>query len=108
MTDSRLNKLEAMLESDPEDQLLKYMLALELEKAADHDRSLQLLSELMNADPPYVPAFLMAGQQQVAIGQPELARESWQAGIEAARSQNDDHAAGEMTQFLLELGEAAS
>lgn len=104
VTDSRLKKLEAMLESDPQDQLLKYMLALELEKASEHDRSLQLLSELMHSDPPYVPAFLMAGQQQVAIGKPELARQSWQTGIEAARQQQEDHAAGEMAQFLQELG----
>lgn len=104
MTDSRLEKLEAMLADDPDDQLLRYMLAMELEKAADHDRSLQLLDDLMQTDPPYVPAFLMAGQQQVAIGQPEQARASWQAGIEAARSQNDEHAASEMTQFLQELG----
>lgn len=103
MVDSRLEKLEGMLADDPDDQLLKYMLALELEKTQDHDRSLQLLDELMHGDPPYVPAFLMAGQQQVAIGQPELARTSWQAGIEAARSQNDEHAASEMTQFLQEL-----
>ena len=104
MSGSRMEKLELMLAEDPEDQLLKYMLALELNKASDHERSLQLLAELMAAEPPYVPAFLMAGQQQVTIGQQEAARTSWQAGIEAARSQNDDHAAGEMTQFLQELG----
>ncbi len=103
MSDSRLNKLEAMLAEDPEDRLLKYMLALELDKASDHDRSLQLLAELMSTEPPYVPAFLMAGQQRIAIGQPEAARTIWQSGIEAARRQQDEHAAAEMTQFLNDL-----
>lgn len=103
MTDSRLNKLEAMLNEDPNDQLLKYMLALELDKASDHDRSLKLLAELMNADPPYVPAFLMAGRQHVAIGQSEQARAVWQAGIDAAARQNNEHAASEMTEFLQQL-----
>ena len=91
-----------MLALDPEDRLLKYMLALELEKIPDHDRSLQLLAELMQDDPPYVPAFLMAGQQQAATGQVEAARATWENGIRAARRQNDEHAAGEMIQFLQE------
>lgn len=104
MSGSRMEKLESMLVEDPQDQLLKYMLALELDKASDHERSLRLLAQLMADEPPYVPAFLMAGQQQVTIGQQEAARRSWEAGIEAARNQNDDHAAGEMTQFLQELG----
>ena len=104
MSGSRMEKLESMLVEDPQDQLLKYMLALELDKASDHERSLGLLAQLMADEPPYVPAFLMAGQQQVTIGQQEAARRSWEAGIEAARNQNDDHAAGEMTQFLQELG----
>ena len=104
MSESRLKKLEEMLADDPADQLLKYMLALELDKASDHDRSLQLLAELMSNEPPYVPAFLMAGQQYVSMGQPDAARTAWQAGIKAACSQNDEHAAGEMTQFLGELG----
>ena len=104
MPENRLSKLEAMMALDPEDQLLKYMLALELEKASDHDRSLRLLTELMQAEPPYIPAFVMAGQQQAATGQVEAARDTWQVGIAAARLQNEDHAAGEMAQFLQELG----
>ncbi len=104
MSESRLNKLESMLADDPEDQLLKYMLAMELDKTGQHERSLSLLAELMNAEPPYVPAFLMAGQQHAAIGQPGKARSAWQAGIQAAQAVNDAHAAGEMTQFLNDLG----
>lgn len=103
MSEVRLQKLEAMLAEDPEDALLSYMLAMELEKTGDHPRSLQLLDELMQREPPYVPAFLMAGQQQVAIGNPAAARDSWKAGIQAAAAQGNEHAAGEMTQFLSEL-----
>ena len=101
---SRLEKLEGMLAEDPDDQLLRYMLALELDKGGDHDRSLEYLAELMQADPPYVPAFLMAGQQYTVIGNTEAARTAWQAGIQAAVEQQNEHAASEMTQFLAELG----
>ena len=103
MTESRRHRLEAMLEGDPGDQLLRYMLAMESEKEGNSDHSLQLLSELMRDDPPYVPAFLMAGQQQARLGRPEEARASYTDGIRSARRQGDAHAAQEMAQFLQEL-----
>ena len=103
MTDSRLQKLQAMLKEDPNDPLLQYMLALELDKVGEHDRSLELLKGLTQADPPYVPAFVMAGQQLAVIGRTEEARSMWESGVQEARRQNNDHAAEEMTQFLSEL-----
>ena len=60
-TGSRREKIEAMLVDDPKDNMLRYMLAMELEKAAEHDRSLELFAGLMAESPPHVPAFLMAG-----------------------------------------------
>jgi len=92
-----------MLEEDPGDQLLRYMLAMELDKDGDHSRSLELLQALMNDNEAYVPAFVMAGQQQARQENTEAARSIFQAGIEAAHQQGDEHAAGEMTQFLHEL-----
>lgn len=103
MTHSRREKLEAMLASDPRDQMLRYMLALELEKEDDNDRSLELLDSLMKDDKPYVPSFLMAGQQQAKLGRTDEAKATYQSGIREAQIQGEDHAAGEMTQFLAEL-----
>ena len=100
---SRRQKLEAMLEADPADQMLRYMLALELEKTSEHDRSLELLQGLMTAETPYVPAFLMAGQQLTKIGRHDEARRCFEAGIQNAQQQGNAHAAGEMQQFLLNL-----
>ena len=45
----------------------------------------------------------MAGQQFARLGRTENARETYQNGIEHARSQGDEHAAGEMSQFLQDL-----
>ena len=102
---TRREKLEAMLADAPQDAMLRYMLALELEKEAEHDRSLQLFDGLMTDDPAYVPAFLMAGQQLAKLGRTEDARATYRPGIEQARLQGNDHASGEMTGFLLELGD---
>lgn len=104
MTNSRREKIEAMLAEDPRDFFLRYSLAMELDKAGEHDRSLAEFAALMADDPPYVPAFFMAAQQLVRLGQVNEARTALRDGIEEARRQGNDHAAGEMAEFLSSLG----
>ena len=101
---TRREKIEAMLVDDPGDTFLRYSLAMELDKEGRHDESLAGLSELTRDNPPYVAAFFMAGQQLTRLGRIEDARGVLRAGIEAARMQNDAHAAGEMSEFLASLG----
>ncbi len=103
---SRREKIEAMLLDEPQDQFLRYSLAMELDKAGEHDRSLDLLTELIEDNPPHVPAFFMAGQQLARMGQVNKARDVLRVGIEVAREQNNSHAAGEMSEFLISLGGA--
>jgi hypothetical protein len=104
MTASRRSKIEAMLTDDPGDQFLRYSLALELEKEAEHDASLNHLASLQREPAPYVPAFFMAAQQMVRLGRLEEARGVLRDGIEEARRQGNAHAAGEMSEFLVSLG----
>jgi len=92
-----------MLADDPGDTFLRYSLAMELDKEGDHDASLAKFAELTRDDPPYVPAFFMAGQQLARIGRADEARAILANGIEAARDQNDLHAAGEMSEFRASL-----
>ena len=93
-----------MLADEPGDTFLRYSLAMELDKEGDHDASLARFAELTRDDPPYVPAYFMAGQQLVRIGRVDEARTILRDGITAARGQGDQHAAGEMTEFLASLG----
>lgn len=102
-TVSRRQKLEAMLASSPNDQMLRYMLAMELDKESVHDGSLELFRSLMNDAPPYVPAFLMAGQLLARLNRIEEAKTTYRTGIAEAQKQRNDHAAGEMNGFLQEL-----
>lgn len=103
---SRREKIEAMLASDPNDTFLRYGLAMELDKEGDHDRSLGILTDLIESDPPYVAAFFMAGQQLARLDRVAKARDLLRVGIEEARRQGDTHAAGEMSEFLASLGSA--
>ena len=100
---NRREKLETMLLASPNDQMLRYMLAMELDKEAEYDRSLELFGSLMNDAPPYVPAFLMAGQLLARLERVDEARSTYRTGVLEAQQQGNDHAAGEMTGFLQSL-----
>jgi hypothetical protein len=76
---------------------------MELDKEGDHEASLAKFAELTRDDPPYVPAFFMAGQQLARLGRLAEARAIVTNGIEAASAQNDMHAAGEMSEFLASI-----
>jgi thioredoxin-like negative regulator of GroEL len=101
---SRREKIEAMLADDPADVFLRYSLAMELDKEGAHEQSLAKFRELTVENPPYVAAFFMAGQQLARLGRVEEASAILRDGIDAARTQNDSHAAGEMSEFLASLG----
>jgi hypothetical protein len=96
---TRREHLEAMLAAEPQDQFLRYSLAMELEKEAQHERSLELLRGLAADAKPYVPAFFMAGQQLARLSRIDEAREVLDAGIAAARRQGNAHAEREMSEF---------
>lgn len=103
-TPTRREQLEALLADDPGDAFLRYGLALELEKSGEHVASLDLLAGLTRDEPPYVPAYFMAAQQLAALERTNEARTFLRNGIEAARQQGNAHAAGEMAEFLAQLG----
>ncbi len=100
---SRREKIEAMLADDPADVFLRYSLAMELDKEGDHTASLAKFAELARDEPPYVPAFFMAGQQLARLGRNDEARTILRNGIAAAHAISDAHAAREMSEFLTSL-----
>jgi hypothetical protein len=102
---SRRERIEAMLLDDPNDDFLRYSLAMELRKEGSHDDSIGKLRTLTQQAKPYVPAFFMAGQQLVELERITEARSFLRDGIEEARRQNDGHAAAEMSELLSQLGE---
>lgn len=106
MTTTRRMKIEAMLKDDPQDVFLRYSLALEMESGDEWEAGLEILEQLARETPPYVPAFHMAGQHLVKYGRIDDARRALREGIEAARAAGNSHAAGEMSELLMSLGEA--
>ncbi|MHB0955568.1 MAG: tetratricopeptide repeat protein [Pirellulaceae bacterium] len=101
---SRRQKIEAMLAEDPHDTFLRYSLAMELQKEGDYEASLRGFGSLMRDDPPHVPAFFMAAQLYAKLGRAEEARAALRDGIVHSQAQGNEHAASEMSEYLLALG----
>ena len=97
---TRREQIEAMLKDDPEDEFLRYSLAMELEKEGDDEGCLSRLQGLMQSSPPYVAAFHMAGQFLLKLGRHDEAKTALRAGIETAHAQGRQHDAVEMAELL--------
>ncbi len=106
MTMTRRQKIEALLRDDPDDIFLRYSLGLELEGEGEWEAGLSILETLARGTPPYVPAFQMAAQHLAKRDRNDEARACLREGIEAARGQGLSHAAAEMAEMLMGLGEA--
>lgn len=106
MASTRREKIESMLRDDPNDVFLRYSLALEMEGAGEWEAGLKILESIARSTPPYVPAFQMAAQHMIKHSRINEARTALREGIEEARRQGNSHAAGEMAELLMGLGEA--
>jgi cytochrome c-type biogenesis protein CcmH/NrfG len=101
---NRRQKIEQMLQVEPQDIFLRYSLAMEMSNEGHLEQALAILQELCKATPPYVPAFFRSAQMLSDADQVEPARSFLRDGIEAARAQGDLHAAAEMGEMLADLG----
>ncbi|MCA9126662.1 MAG: hypothetical protein KDB22_06245, partial [Planctomycetales bacterium] len=82
-------KIEEMLLAEPNDEFLRYSLALEKQKDGELEPALALLSSLCGGDKPYVAAFFRSAQWLAEISKIEEARAFLRDGIDAARQQGD-------------------
>lgn len=102
-TGTRREKIEQMLEQQPDDVFLLYGLAMEYVREGDEEEGIRRLQRVTEVDPDYHSAYFQGGQILARQGESEQAREWVSKGIEAARRKGNSHAAGEMEGFLLTL-----
>ena len=96
MAGSRKEQLEAMLIDEPNDPLLRYMLAMEHVSGGDNAGAVKCFEELLGRSATYVPAYMHLGQTYSRLGRTDEAKAIWQRGIVQALQQGNEHAAGEM------------
>ena len=93
-----------MLKNDPDDDgFLRYALAMEYLSEGNETQALEWFHTLLKAKPDYVPGYLQLGQLLNRVGDDEDARAVFRQGIAVAQQKGDQHAAGEMANFLAAL-----
>ena len=97
---SRREQLEQLLEREPNDPFLRYGLAMSCSSDGDHEAAETHFQRLLADHPDYVAGYFQFAQLKARLGDNETARPLLQTGIAVARRVGDDHAAGEMTEFL--------
>ncbi len=100
MMNKRLLMLEKMVEGGAADSFARYALALEYKKEGLIDRAVEAFAALREADPAYLPQYLMAGQMLIDAGQKEAARDWLEAGLSLSRQVGNSQAAGELESAL--------
>jgi len=92
----RLQKLLAMLDRQPGDPTTLYMVALEYKKAGQSDVAIEHLDKTIQFDPGYCYAYFQKGQILESQGDVDAAKQTYRAGIDAARTKGDAHALSEL------------
>lgn len=97
---SRIEKMEQLLSDTPEDVFLNYAYGMELFKESRIQEAITAFAKVRELDSNYVPAYFQQGQMLAQEGRIEEARAILTEGIEVAKKTGDDHALGEMTEYL--------
>ena len=99
-TSERLQKLEKLLERDPNDAFLLYGIALEHKKLGDAKSAIEFLNKVIAVDPGYCYAYHQKGLTFESTGDVESAKNAYRAGLEAATKKGDAHAREEIAAAL--------
>lgn len=103
----RVATFQSFIARSPRDPFPRYGLAMEFRSRGDLASAWQTFETLLAEFPTYVPAYLMAGQTLLALGQRDRAAEVFREGIAKATTSGDAHARGELEGALAELGDPA-
>ena len=100
---TRKQQIEEMLESEPNDVELRYMLAMEHASLGDDAAAVGAFRNLIAIDPEYPAAYHMGGRALQRLGKIDDARALLQQGIPVSLKLGNTHAAGEMQELLENL-----
>ena len=98
-----IDEIQDLLRKEPEDVFLNYSLAMVQKKEGLDEEALASFDRCIELEPDYIAAWFHKGMFLAALGETEQAKAVLEAGIEQARGCGDEHALGEMSEFLATL-----
>lgn len=100
---SRLEQLQTLLATEPDDAFLNFGIAMELAKVQRFEESLAQFERTIALDPNYIAAYFQKAKTMLAMGDDEAAKEGLLRGIAQATACGEHHAKGEMEELLATL-----
>ena len=100
---NRLEQLQQMLLQEPNDEFLKYAIAMEYFSVNDFEKALNGLKAILNANPDYLAAYYQMGKCYEELKQFENAKDIYKKGIEVAKKQNKNKTLNELNEALFLL-----
>jgi hypothetical protein len=108
MNSERLENLQKMLSESLEDPFLHYAIAMEYNTFLP-EKTWQLLCEVLEKFPDYLPTYFMAAQLGAELGYPDKTKSIFQDGINLAKKQANYKSLNEIQaayqNYLLEFDE---
>jgi predicted Zn-dependent protease len=96
MSNTRLETLKTLSAQNPQDNFLRYGLAMEYRNSGDLDSAMREFQALMDTAPDYCATYFHAGQTLERLGRADDARAVYVKGIDATTRQGDLHARSEL------------
>src|SRR3954469_11172859 len=93
---SRLDKLLAFIQNEPEDEFLKYALATEYLRLNETDKALFYYEDLITNHPGYTGTYYHLGKLYEALNRKEDAMATYEAGMKITKEKRDNHAFSEL------------
>jgi Tfp pilus assembly protein PilF len=100
---TRMQQIQEMLADDPNDAMLRYMLAMEYVSQSGDEQAVACFRGIFETTPDYVPAYMHCAKALVRLGRDAEARQAFESGIAVAQRVQDFHARDEMQAMLAEL-----
>lgn len=100
---SRIDKIRAMLETQPADSFLQHALALEYIKLGNEEEARRLFEEILNREPGYIGSYYHLAKLLERTEQTEAAIQVYEKGMEEAKKAGDQHALSELRSAWEEL-----
>ncbi len=85
MENLRLNQIQEMLKSEPEDEFLNYALAIEYEKNGEINQAISQLQAMLAKNENYLAAYYKLGKLHEELSQIEEAKIIFQKGQDIAK-----------------------
>ncbi len=96
MDNWRVNKLETMIQEDPNDEFVMFALAQEYKKMGLSGKAIKWYNRLKAVNPTYIGLYYHLSAIYAELEEEANAIETYNTGIEIAQKLNDQHALSEL------------